>query len=662
MLAAFHRGAGVAGHLRRAVVVALAWAAVMLVGTADLAAAPDYPGMVARIGAMLGEAATLYRAGQVDDAKGKVDQSYFEVFENLEGPIRVNISARKSNELEAEFSAIRKMIKDGEPLDKVEARIRVQMAELQAVLPTLAGGFVLKAERGDAHAHHAAAKTPAAPQPVDPRWAASVDLIQKLIVDAAAAYEAGDAAGARNLIIKAQFDGYKNSQLEIAIRQHVSRQRDAEFAAEFERILALVKDGEPARMVQASAEPFADDIRSDLPGLPFIESAKAQQKSAVAEPPKDWRRIAEDIRKEIAEAVRQAANGETGKAVGHVQDAYFDLFEASGMESRIGARDAAFKTQIEGHFSRIVGQIKGGATASDLDTSIAAMTADFSRAVAMLSDSGDSPFALFVYALGIIVREGFEAMLIVTAILAYLAKTGHADKQKVIYNSVGVALAASVVTAIVVKWVFVQAAASQEVLEGLTFLIAAVILFSMSYWLISKAEAEKWKAYVADKVGASLTTGSLWTLWFTSFLAVYREGAETVLFYQALTVDADTLGIAATAGGFVVGCLMLGVIYVLMRAGARKLPIRAFFVATSALLYVLAFVFAGRGVMELIEGRIVHPTIVSWAPEIPLLGIFPYWQTLLPQALIVAAALFAGAVLALRRAGPPDLARQGRSG
>ena len=360
--------------------------------------------------------------------------------------------------------------------------------------------------------------------------------------------------------------------------------------------------------------------------------------------------------------MRLSRAGEASRAAGRVQDAYFDLFEASGMESRIGARDAAFKTQLEGHFSRIVGQIKSGAPTADIDASLAAMAADFSRAVGMLSEGGGSPLALFIYSLGIIVREGFEAILVVTAILAYLAKTGHGEKQRVIYNSVGVALAASLVTAVAVKWVFSHAAASQEVLEGVTFLMASVILFTMSYWLLSKAEARKWKAYIEDKVGSSLSTGSLGALWFTSFLAVYREGAETVLFYQALSVDTDSLGVAAVVGGFLVGCVILAAIYAVMRFGARRLPIRSFFIVTGALLYLLTFVFAGKGIMELIEGRVITPTLLPIVPEIPLLGIFPYWQTLLPQAAIVAAALFAAAVSAMRRGSSTGLAPQGRSG
>lgn len=469
-------------RLHRAVAAFIALVFVSFAGI-QATAAPDYRGMVDRIGAFLNEAVVLYRAGQVEDAKSKVDQSYFEVFENLEGPIRVNISSKKNNELEAEFGAIRAMIKEGKPPEEVESRIKRHMAELRALLHVLESGFQLKAEPS-AEAHH---KLAAQPKPVEARWLARVDTIGKLLQQASAAYEGGDKVAARGLIIKAQFDGYKNSQLETAIRQHVSQQRDAEFNAEFERILGLVRDGEPASMVRASSEVLVGEIKDELPGLPLIESAKSPKGEASAEPRKDWRKVQADILRAMSAAIAAYREGQAAKAVALVQDTYFDLFEASGMESRIGARDATFKSQLEGQFSKLVGQMKSGAPAADLDGTAAAMSADLGRAAAMLTDRGGSLVALFIYALGIIVREGFEAMLIVTAILAYLAKTGNADKQPVIYNSVVVAVVASIATAILIKWVLAHAAASQEVLEGVTFLLASLVLFFMSYWLTGRA-------------------------------------------------------------------------------------------------------------------------------------------------------------------------------
>lgn len=605
-------------------------------------AAPDYRGLVDRIDALLNEAAADYAAGKPEPARAKVQKSYFEIFENLEGPIRVNVSAKRSFELESEFGAIRKLIRDGAPVAEVAARIEAQVAALDALVPDLERGFQLKAVSTQPVE---GAPAGAAPGAVAAHWAKVVDGIAADLAAGADAYARGDAAAAKTAITRAQFEGYKNSLLETAIRRHLSQRQDAALNAEFARILGLVRDGRPASMVAASGVALAAEIRDYLPGLPLYGAAAETAKAEAAEADVDWRKVSADVMTEI-----DAAIAEGGKGVARVQDAYFDLFEASGMEGRVGARDAGFKTALEGHFSRIAAMLSANRPAAELAEARRAMADDLGRAAEMLGGGAESPVALFVYALMIILREGVEAMLIVAAIVAYLAKTGHADKIGVIRNSVAVALGLSVVTAVAVKLVFDASAASQEVLEGATMLLAAVVLFSMSYWLISKAEAEQWMAYIRDKVGGSLSAGSLKALWFASFLAVYREGAETVLFYQALVSGADATGNLAIAGGFGAGCLGLAAIYVAMRYGAMKLAIRPFFMITGGLLYLMAFVFAGKGVMELVEGRVIQPHLVPWLPEFSPLGIFPYWQTALPQLGLIAAALFAALVLARRRA------------
>ena len=638
------------------------WTFAVVIGLAlcfstAASAAPDYRGLVDRIDALLHAAADDYAAGHADAARTKVQKSYFEIFENLEGPIRVNVSAKRSFELESEFGKIRKLIKDGVPVDTVRSRIDSHVANLDALVPELEKGFVIRAEATVAAEPNPVAE---APKTVAPYWAQVVEGIAADLRAGADAYMNGDADTARERITHAQFAGYKNSLLETAVRRHVSQRRDGEFNAEFGRILALVRDGDKPSKVAASGVVLADELREVLPGLPLIgAAADAAQAEAATQPDgTDWNKVATDVRAAIDAAAAEAKAGEGQDAVARVQDAYFDLFEASGMENRIGARDSGFKTTLESHFSKIAAMIAAGRPAAELSTAREAMAQDLERAATLLGGGGESPVAMFIYAMMIILREGVEAMLIVAAIIAYLAKTGHSSKIGVIRNSVLVALGASVVTAVAVKLVFNASAASQEVLEGATMLLAAVVLFSMSYWLVSKAEAEQWMAYIHDKVGDSLTQGSLKALWFASFLAVYREGAETVLFYQALLTGADAQASFAVAAGFGAGCVGLGAIYLAMRYGAMKLALRPFFMITGGLLYLMAFVFAGKGVMELVEGKIIQPQLVPWLPEFTPLGIFPYWQTAIPQLALVAAAIFAWMVLARRaaaaRAGGPE--------
>ncbi len=639
---------------RPAIVLKMGYLLVIAAGlllSSPVRAATDYRGMVDRIGNLLNEAVTLYEKGDAEGAKTKTQQAYFEVFENLEGPIRINVSAKKNAQMEATFGTLRAMIVRGDPASDIRAKVDSHMSELRAILPTLEKGATLKAEPETPAAAVAAAPAPAAAETkrVEPHWAEVVDGIGATLAKAATAYEAGDADSAAALIIKAQFDGYRNTLLETAIRRYVSQKRDGEYNAEFTRIVSLVRDGQPTSMVRASGVALVEDMKSALPGVPLMgEAAKAQQPAAETAPAQDWRAAADRLLAQVRKAAELYGAGKVDQGVSLVQDTYFDVFEGSGMEDRLGARDQNFMNGLEGYFGKLAASMKAGAAPAEIEQIIANLSVDLDRAVDMLGSARQSPTALFFYSLLLITREGLEALLIVAALLTYLAKTGNQAKQKVIHNSVWVAIAASAVTAVFVKLALDATPASREVLEGGTMLVATLVLFTVSYWLISKAEAQKWTDYIKGKVNLSISSGSLKALWFTSFLSVYREGAEVILFYQALAMDADGTGKLMIAAGFVVGCLVLVAIYFAMRLGAMRLPIRPFFMATGGLLYLMAFTFAGQGMMELVEGKVFEPTLISGLPSVTALGIYPYWQTLAPQAFLLIAAIFSAIVLMRR--------------
>jgi high-affinity iron transporter len=613
---------------------ALLLLAAVLAPAAPAGAAAYYQGMVDEIGAFYTQALESYRAGDRQDAKLQANAAYFEVFENLEGPIRINISANKNFLLEEEFVGIRKMIIAGEPVAAIEARVEGLMEELGRVVRVINGEQV-QLEEGSV--------------PIDPAWLAIMETIRTRLDQAQTAYVDDRTLEAKRLVQQAQFDGYKNSLLETAVRRHVSAAKDYRNNAAFSELIRMINDQEPDFVIEMAVSGLLDALRSDLPGLPLVDGVEPVR---VAEelPEKDWQEVSDQLFAAIDQALGVYAAGSPQQAGMLVQDSYFDIFEASGMEARIGSRNAEQKAELERHFSLLVAQIKKGLPQEQLVGTVDAMRLAFAETVAMLGTGDDTPLALFVYSLLIILREGFEAILIISAILAYLIKTGHRDKVKTIYNGCLVALGLSVLTAILVKWVFHVSAAGQELLEGGTMLLAAVVLFSVSYWLISKAGAQKWSAYIKEKVSASLSSGSLRALWLAAFLAVYREGAETVLFYQALAGSASgSAGMAAIAGGFAVGCVLLLVLYLVMRFAAVKLPLKPFFIGTGALLYFMAFVFAGQGIMELAEGKVFDLSLVSWAPTVPILGIFPYWQSLVPQGLLLGAAVAGLALIARRR-------------
>ncbi|MBO7369925.1 MAG: FTR1 family protein, partial [Campylobacter sp.] len=147
-----------------------------------------------------------------------------------------------------------------------------------------------------------------------------------------------------------------------------------------------------------------------------------------------------------------------------------------------------------------------------------------------------------------------------------------------------------------------------------------------------------WSSYIQGQVSQSLSSGDSKTLWWTVFLAVYREGAETVLFYMALIFDDKSISaLSMVALGFAVGLVALAVVYFVIKFFSLKIAIKPFFLITSAIIFYMSIVFVGKGVMELVEGKLFVPHIIENFPTISWLGIYPYLESLIPQILLISA-------------------------
>lgn len=178
-------------------------------------------------------------------------------------------------------------------------------------------------------------------------------------------------------------------------------------------------------------------------------------------------------------------------------------------------------------------------------------------------------------------------------------------------------------------------------------LMAVAVLFLVSFWMLSNAQAKRWQMYIQNKMQSSLNRGSGLALGGAAFLAVYREGAETALFYQALAAGNPPSALPRIALGFGLGLVVLAVVYAVMRFGAVKIPLKQFFVVTGILLYYLAFVFAGEGIKELQAGGALGSTPISGMPAIGWLGIYPTWETVSLQMFLITAYFSAFGIQAL---------------
>jgi high-affinity iron transporter len=324
-------------------------------------------------------------------------------------------------------------------------------------------------------------------------------------------------------------------------------------------------------------------------------------------------------------------------------DAYL-TFEQ--VETDVRARNAALAARLEAEFADLR---TAAPTATELGALRGRLLADLERAERLVADR-PSATTLAVQSFVLLVREGFEAILILGALLAFLTRAGAPERRRDVVRGAWLAVAASGATWLLVELVFRITPGQREALEGVTMLLAVAVLFYVSYWLLSKVEADRWNAFVRGRMERALAAGSGLALASVAFLAVYREGFETILFYQALLVSAGGVGAGAVAGGAAAGAVALAGVYLaIMRLGLR-VPLKPFFAGTGVLLYLMAFAFAGRGVAELQEAGLVATTVVTWAPRLPVLGIYPTLETLAVQALLVGLLVAALGVLAPRSA------------
>ncbi|WP_326521152.1 FTR1 family protein [Faecalispora jeddahensis] len=349
-----------------------------------------------------------------------------------------------------------------------------------------------------------------------------------------------------------------------------------------------------------------------------------------------WNDVVDEMESVLDESYDLYVSGEAKAAKEKVDVAYYSYYEKLGFEKTVMAHISGNRAAtVEYQFSFAKKAINAGSTNEEVKASLDELTRLLREDADQLDGKKESAMGVFLASLLIITREGFEAIIIVGAIIAYLVKSGNKQKTGAVYWGSVIALGASVIMAFILNSLSGASGANQEITEGLTMLLAVVVLFYVSNWMVSKSESAAWTSYIEGKVQSSITRGSVFSLAFAAFLAVFREGAETILFYQALLAGTKTY-LNMVWLGLGVGCVALVIIYLLIRFMSIKLPLKPFFLGTSILLFVMSISFVGSGVKELQEGNLVGVTPVSGITSVDILGIYPTLETLIPQAVLLA--------------------------
>lgn len=348
-------------------------------------------------------------------------------------------------------------------------------------------------------------------------------------------------------------------------------------------------------------------------------------------------------RSRLQESVAAYSAGQRGEAKRLALSAYLDGFEP--VEGLLSTRNAALMVRIEGAMAELRSRIDRGEPAPSV-TEQATLLADlFTQAEAALSPDEASDASSFAGAFTILLREGLEALLIVIAMIAFLQKADRKDVLPYVHSGWIVALLAGLATWWAATSIIAVSGASRELMEGFGSLFAAVVLLSVGIWMHGKSNAQVWQRYIKQKLEHALSKQSAWFLFLLTFIVVYREVFETILFYATMWSQG---GHGALLAGALTGAGVLAVIAWAMLRYSRRLPITQFFSLSSILIAILAVVLAGKGVAGLQEAGLLSITPFAGAPRSDLLGLYPTVQTLLAQALAVA--VIALGFLANRRA------------
>ena len=363
-----------------------------------------------------------------------------------------------------------------------------------------------------------------------------------------------------------------------------------------------------------------------------------------------WTGIVKKMEVHLNNAYDLYTQGKSKEAYDEVNVAYFRFYESKGMEKiTMGYLSGARKTTVENAFyeyrRNVYSDKDNEMVKAHKDKLIAMLYHDAAELDGTLDESGSETantaqsavVATFISCFVLVLREGLEAILVIAAIIAYLVKTG---KKKYIM-SVYVGALGGILVSILLAFLFgavagAQSGIAQEVFEGIGMFVAVIVLFYVSNWMLSKSETEAWERYIHKKVEASVSTGNKWVLIFAAFIAVAREGAELILFFQGVPIH-GTSGRNAMILAIVLSAVVLIAVFLVFRFLTVRLPLKPFFLVTSVLMYAMCFSFTGKGVSELQAAGVVNKTVIPWMGfEMDFLGIYATYESLIPQIIVLA--------------------------
>ena len=515
-------------------------------------------------------------------------------------------------------------------------------------------------------------------------WTAAAKNIEDQLATAEKDYNDGNYGQAGTDFQTAHWIGYDASNFSKVVNDTISADKQKELLQQFTDLEGLAYQQDQGDVIATKIDALTAEINATAQTLDANadlanpkEYAKqraaqtaeerkkldaAKKNSSKGKGDRTWSEVANEMTVILDQAYEAAAADKGDEGATLVNNAYYQYYEKLGFEKNVmNAISGDRVSQVEYQFKMTRKTMRDGGSDKEIKQLVDDLKSWLVKDAAIL-DGGASGnvngFTKLVtssagQAFLILIREGLEALLVVAAVIAYLVKSGNKRFAKWIYLGVVAGLAGSGLVAVLFTFLFGGSGPIQEISEGVCALIATLMLLWTSNWMLNKSSVEAWNNYIRNKTeavvagaqskvesGQGLGLGMVTSLAMLSFLAVFREGAETVIFYESIySMSQDAHGM--WVGGLTAAAVLI-VIFLILRFTSVKIPIGPFFLVTSILMAALVVIFAGGGIHALIEGDLIEGTYLSIVPTNDWIGLYPYVETIAAQviAAIAVVALF----------------------
>ena len=506
-------------------------------------------------------------------------------------------------------------------------------------------------------------------------WTAAAKNIEDQLAAAEKDYNDGNYGQAGTDFQTAHWIGYDASNFSKVVNDTISADKQKELLQQFTDLEGLAYQQDQGDVIAAKIDALTAEINATAQTLDANadlanpkEYAKqraaqtaeerkkldaAKKNSSKGKGDRTWSEVASEMTVILDQAYEAAAAGKGDEGATLVNNAYYQYYEKLGFEKNVmNAISGDRVSQVEYQFKMTRKTMRDGGSDKEIKQLVDDLKSWLVKDAAILDGGASGNVNGFIklvtssagQAFLILIREGLEALLVVAAVIAYLVKSGNKRFTKWIYLGVVAGLAGSGLVAVLFTFLFGGSGPIQEISEGMCALIATLMLLWTSNWMLNKSSVEAWNNYIRNKTeaavagaqskvesGQGLGLGMIASLAMLSFLAVFREGAETVIFYESIySMSQDAHGM--WVGGLAAAAVLI-VIFLILRFTSVKIPIGPFFLVTSIVMAALVVIFAGGGIHALIEGDLIEGTYLSTVPTNDWIGLYPYVETITAQVI-----------------------------